>query len=105
MFFSCGFGYIVPIIGDFIGGIINYSLYNNLNEKIKTTFKINKDLSHSFFSYFKKTNWFLAFFSKVKKENENLIINYQEEFRKKNLDCILLLMDSILKGINFFEKI
>ena len=106
----------IPIYGD----IFNYFIYDKINEKIKNTFKINKDLSY-FIKYFKQRkdsikdlpNWFklttlilfpLLLGTEAISENEKLLIRYQEEFRKEKLDLIFLLMDSIIQGIDYFEK-
>ena len=82
-----------------IGDIINKFLYNSLKNKVKTIYNIDEDLYvNSLFSLSDVP-------SMIPEKLERLALRYKEEFRKHNIFYIYLLMDTILQGINFFEKL
>ena len=82
-----------------LGDIINIFLYNSLKNKVKTIYNIDEDLYvNSLFSLSDVP-------SMIPEKLERLALRYKEEFRKHNIFYIYLLMDTILQGINFFEKL
>ena len=42
---------------------------------------------------------------KMSKNVDEMIKIYKEKFKEKNYDCTMALIESILKGIEFFEKL
>ena len=42
---------------------------------------------------------------KMSKNGDEMIKIYKEKFKEENYDCTMALIESILKGIEYFEKL